>query len=155
MKMKLANPTLTVTSKVHFHRLDKGRLEMRRGTAPPPVASAGRVPRITRLMALAIRCDDLLRRGEVKDLADLARIGHVTRARMTQIMNLLMLAPAIQEAVLYLSPVASGPDPIKEWQVRPIAAEPCWQKQHIRWRKLTNGQMLRISRITRNTRSGR
>jgi len=52
-------------------------------------------------MALAIRFDDLIRRGEVRDYADLARLGHVSRARITQIMNLLNLAPDIQERLLF------------------------------------------------------
>ena len=62
---------------------------------PPP-----RIPRITRLMALAIKFQDMIDRGEVKDYADLARLGFVTRARVTQIMNLTLLAPEIQEALL-------------------------------------------------------
>ncbi len=44
-------------------------------------------------MALAIRFDGLMRQGVVKDQAELARLGHVSRARLTQIMNLLCLAP--------------------------------------------------------------
>jgi len=38
--------------------------------------------------------------GEMRDYADVARLGYVTRARLTQIMNLLLLAPDIQEALL-------------------------------------------------------
>ena len=38
----------------------------------------------------------------VTNYAELARLGNVTRARVTQIMNLLMLAPAIQEKLLFL-----------------------------------------------------
>lgn len=135
--MKTVENALTVTCKVHFNRAAKGRLEMRRGAAPAPAeAPVGRVPRISRLMALAIRFDDLLRRGEVKDLAELARVGRVTRARVTQIMNLLMLAPDIQEEILFLSLVTEGHDPIKEWQVRPIAAEAVWVRQRKAWETL-------------------
>ncbi len=47
----------------------------------------GKLPRVTRLMALAIKFDGLLRDGLVRDYADLARLGHVTRARMTQLMG--------------------------------------------------------------------
>src|SRR5690349_4412203 len=119
MKMTLKNPTLTVTCRVYLHQCEKGRLEMRRGTVPLRATITGRVPRISRLMALAIRFDDLLRRGEVKDYAELARVGHVTRARVTQIMNLLYLAPRLQEELLFLSTVECGRDRIKEWQVRP------------------------------------
>ena len=63
-------------------------------------ASLTRIPRITRLMALAIKFQDMVDRGEVRDYADLARLGYVTRARLTQIMNLLLLAPEIQEQIL-------------------------------------------------------
>jgi hypothetical protein len=34
-------------------------------------------------------------------IAELAQLGRVSRARITQIMDLLMLAPEIQEEVLY------------------------------------------------------
>ncbi len=56
----------------------------------------GNMPRISRLTALAIRFEGLVRRGDLRDYADLARLGCVTRARITQIMNLLHLAPDIQ-----------------------------------------------------------
>ena len=68
----------------------------------------GRVPRVAKLMALAIRFEQLVADGVVGDYAELSRLGHVTRARMTQIMNLLHLAPDIQEAILFLPRVESG-----------------------------------------------
>jgi hypothetical protein len=89
-------------------------------------------------MALAIRFEGLLARGEVKDYAELARLGHVTRARVTQIMNLLQLAPDIQEQILFLPEVEEGRDPVKEWQVRPIAAEADWGRQSGMWRDLSH-----------------
>jgi hypothetical protein len=52
-------------------------------------------------MALAIKFQDTVDRGEVRDYADLARLGYVTRARLTQIMNLLLLAPDLQEQLLF------------------------------------------------------
>ena len=82
---------------VHFTRASAGRLELRNGHAPAkPELPLGSIPRITKLMALALRCEELVRSGEVADYAELGRLGHVTRARMTQIMNLLNLAPGIQ-----------------------------------------------------------
>jgi len=89
---------------------------------------------VTRLMALAIRFEHLIRDGEVKDLAEIARLGQVTRARVTQIMNLLHLAPDIQEAILALPRVEAGRDPITERELRPIAAIPDWRKQRAAWR---------------------
>src|SRR2546421_5818915 len=115
------NSTLTVTTKVHFGTAKKGALKMRMGPAPDAPVPAGRVPKLARLMALAIRLDNLLRAGDVVDYAELARIGHVTRARVTQIMNLLQLAPDIQEAILFLPGVEEGRDPLKEWQDPAIA----------------------------------
>jgi hypothetical protein len=93
----------------------------------------GNVSRVSKLMALAIRFDGLVRRGEVRDYADLARLGYVTRARITQIMNLLNLAPDIQEAILFLPRTVSGRDPIKEKDVRPIAAVLHWTRQRKMW----------------------
>lgn len=81
------------------------RHESPKGAQPDWVSGAGspsRVPRIARLMALAIKFQDMVDRGEVRDYADLARLGYVTRARITQIMNLLSLAPDIQEHILFL-----------------------------------------------------
>src|SRR3954454_14774194 len=129
--------TLTFKTQVHFHRADKGAMEMRRGEAPALApAPTGRVPKIARLMALAIRFDGLLARGEVKDYAELARLGHVTRPRVTQVMNLLQLAPDIQEQILFLPEIEGGRDPIKEWQVRPVAAEVDWGRQREMWGRL-------------------
>lgn len=135
--MTATQSNLTFQCKVHFTHARRGRKQMAVGEAPVPTpVPLGRVPRIARLMALAIRFEGLLAGGEVNDYADLARLGHVTRARVTQIMNLLNLAPDIQEELLFLPPVEAGRDTIKEWQVRPIAAEPDWRKQRKGWRTL-------------------
>ncbi|MCG3138851.1 MAG: hypothetical protein HJJLKODD_02720 [Phycisphaerae bacterium] len=129
--------SLTVEFKVHFGRGAAGKREVRLGDAPPrPDLPPGNIPRITRLMALAIHCDELIRRGEVADYADLARLGHVTRARMTQIMNLLNLAPDIQEEILFLPRTTSGPDPIREREVRPMVVISNWRQQRKLWRQL-------------------
>jgi len=80
-------------------------------------------------MALAIRFEGLIQRGEVTAYADLARLGHVSRARLTQIMNLLNLAPDIQEALLFLPLVSQRREPVKEWMARPVAAEVEWAKR--------------------------
>jgi len=99
----------------------------------PSATESGRMLRVTRLMALALRFEHLLERGAVRDQAELAELGHVTRARVTQIMNLLYLAPDIQEAILHLPRITSGKDPITEREVRAIAQEPDWRRQRERW----------------------
>lgn len=107
--------------------------------SPPPELSPvpdGRIPRISRLMALAIRFDRLIKEGEITDQADLARLGNVSRARVTQIMNLLQLAREIQEALLFLPLTVRGRDPIREQHIRPVAAELEWRKQRRLWKGL-------------------
>ncbi len=121
--------------KVHFDTSRRGRKRAVVGDRPAPAApTPGRMPRVTRLMALAIRFEHLIRDGEVRDLAEIARLGQVTRARVTQIMNLLHLAPDIQQEILALPRVEAGRDPITERELRPIAAIPDWRKQRAAWR---------------------
>lgn len=126
---------LTVTKEIHFARARRGRKVIAEGSAA--VASVlGRVPRLTRLMALAIHMEDLIRLGEVADYAELARLSYVSRARVTQIMSLLHLAPDIQEAILGLPRAATGRHPVSEKVVRAIAAVPDWRKQRAMWRQI-------------------
>ena len=128
---------VTIEFNVHFARGSSGRREVRTGEpSAQPNLPVGSVPRVARLMALAIRCEELVRRGEVADYADLARLGHVTRARMTQITNLLNLAPDTQEEILFLPRTTQGRDPIGERDLRPITLLPDWRKQRHMWREL-------------------
>ena len=71
--------------------------------------------------------------------AELADLGHVSRARISQIMNLLNLAPDIQEELLFLPRTERGRDPIHLRQLQPIAAIPDWKKQRLHWRLLNAG----------------
>lgn len=125
---------VAVQFEVHFKSQAKGRKTVQRGAAPPPPPpDQGRVPRISRLMAMAIRIDEMIRRGEIRDYAEAARLAHMTRARMSQIMNLINLAPEIQEAILYLPPTLKGDDAITERDVRALAGESNWGRQRQNW----------------------
>ena len=123
-------------TKVQFRRVHRGRRFLETGRAPAALLPSGRVSRLSRLMALAIRFDGLIRSGAVADQAELARLGHVTRARLTQIMNLLLLAPDIQEAILFLPTIEHGRDRIHLRQLQPIAQVLDWQKQRRLWSEL-------------------
>lgn len=123
---------LTVKSKVHFQAGRESRKELRKGANPAPTPA--RVPRVARLMALAIRFEGLVRDGTVADYAELARLGHVTRARMSQIMDLLNLAPDIQESLLFATEVVEGRDVVTERGVRKVVANTRWGKQRAVWR---------------------
>jgi hypothetical protein len=94
------------------------------------------VPRIARLMALAIRFEGLVREERVQDYAELARLGQVTRARMTQIMKLLDLAPDIQEQLLFLPPVKG----LNERNLRPVVTQIDWRRQRRLFQKLWQSQ---------------
>lgn len=131
---------LTTEYKVHFEVGRKTRKKMMEGAAPPaPVTlvEPGAVPRVSRLMALAIRLNRLLGEGVARDYADLARLGGVTRARLTQIMNMLLLAPDIQEELLFLPRTIAGRHPVTEHDMRGIAAVPDWRNQRRLWNALT------------------
>jgi len=119
---------LVFQRKFHIERVKRGRKLFQSGSASGPVRP---IPRITRLMALAIQFDMLLREGRVASQAELARLGYVTRARLTQIMNLVLLAPDIQEALLFL-PFAES-RPVWLAQLQPIATVPDWTRQRELW----------------------
>jgi hypothetical protein len=124
-------PGVTLTCSLPSRRGSRGK-EQLDATALP----SGRTPRIARLLALALHCDALIREGHIADYAALAALGHVTRPRITQIMNLLYLAPDIQEEILFLPNVERGRDPIHLWDLQPIAAALDWHEQRARWRAL-------------------
>jgi len=96
----------------------------------------GGLPRITRLMALAIRCDELLRTGKVRDLEHLATIGNVSQPRISQILSLTMLAPDIQETLLFLSRLFEGKPEISEKSLRKITMLDDWDEQRKAWKQL-------------------
>ena len=131
---------MSVTVKFHVGNGKTGHKELREGEAPAEVP-AGRIPRISKLMALAIRFDQLIRDGVVANQAEIAELGYVSRARVSQIMDLLNLAPDIQEALLFLPRVERGRDPVTERELRSVVAEVDWGRQR--------GQLLATVRESR------
>ena len=99
---------ITVTHNLHFTRKARGRHQIAKELPATESVETGQVPRISKLMALAIHCDALIRNGDVADQSELARLLHVSQPRMTQIMNLLLLAPDMQEALLFMPRVVDG-----------------------------------------------
>jgi len=128
-------PDLTVSRRVSFGTAARGRRTIQPASPPKPTAPPP-LPRVTRLMALAIKLDGLIASGAITDQAELARAGCITRARATQIMNLLHLAPDIQEQILDLEPVFSGRDPVTERDLRALVAEANWAVQRRLWTQI-------------------
>ncbi|MEZ4651969.1 MAG: hypothetical protein R3E97_24845 [Candidatus Eisenbacteria bacterium] len=117
------------TYRVHFRRGDKGRRRLRSGQEPKPTETNRVVPRIAKLMALAIHLDKQIRAGVFEDYADIARLGGVSRARVSQIMDLLNLAPNVQEELLYLR----AGNRVSERSLRGIATTSSWAMQTRTW----------------------
>lgn len=122
--------------KVHIELARRARKQIKPGPEPVNDTPEGRIPRLSRLMALAIHFDSLIQQGGIYNQADLAQLGHVSRARVTQIMNLLHLAPDIQERILFLPLIESGHDPYPERKIRRIIRELEWEKQRQMWKRL-------------------
>jgi DNA invertase Pin-like site-specific DNA recombinase len=95
-----------------------------------------RVPRITRLLALALKFEELIRSGAVSNYTVMAQLGRVSRARVTQMTSLLNLAPDIQEEILFLRPEEARQLRISEPSVRKLSATLLWEKQREQWRRL-------------------
>ncbi|MBL8810545.1 MAG: hypothetical protein JNM43_10245 [Planctomycetaceae bacterium] len=127
---------MRVERPVFFHRATTGHKRVRRELAVAPVIQPGRIPRVSRLMALALQFEKMLQNGEATDQSSLARTMQITQPRMTQIMNLLHLAPDIQETILFLPRTIKGDDSIHEKMLRAMTAEVSWAKQREMWKKL-------------------
>lgn len=128
---------IKVKQKVEIVRGNAGRKQIASASVSRPATPVGRIPRIAKLMALAIRFDGMLQSGVVSDQSELARLAQVTQPRMTQIMNLLHLAADIQEQILFLPPVLKGNDPIHEKMLRPLTAQIDWRRQREMWQLTT------------------
>ena len=121
----------TVTRTVSF--AVKGKRKTDRNEEQP----VGRVPRISKLMALAIRYDQMLNDGVVQSQTELAELLHVSQPRMTQIMNLLHLAPEIQEEILMQQETMSG-QAITEHNLREIISSSSWNEQVMKWKRVSS-----------------
>jgi hypothetical protein len=119
----------TIECEMHFQRRGRGASKELRVGQKQEVVPQARVSRIARLMALAIRFEHLVRMGQVASYAELARLGQVTRARISQIANLLHLAPDIQEELLFWRRPPRGRDLLHLARLQPIAAAFDWKKQ--------------------------
>ena len=130
------NEPRTVQCTVHFEREARGRKRLEPGAEESAPLPPGRVPRLARFLALALRLEAQLRRGVLKDCAEVARVGHVTRARVSQTLTLVNLAPDLQEAILFLPRTQRGRDRVILSDVLPIAMELDWKRQRRAWRRL-------------------
>jgi hypothetical protein len=107
---------------------------------PKPRRERGHVPRVARLLALAHHFQMLLKEGVFDSQTELAQVAGLTRARITQIMNLLFLAPDIQEQILFLPRVTDGRDSVTERDLREVLTNLMWGEQRVQWAAIRPGQ---------------
>ena len=131
---------ITVKRKLNVQIVARGRKTIRPHDAnsdnsckPKPPA---RIPRIARLMALAIHYQEMLRTGEANDMIELSRRAKVSQPRMSQIMALNLLAPEIQTALLDIPPQSKGKPFLHEKRIRPITAMLEWTEQRVAWQQI-------------------
>ena len=130
------NDPTTITAPVKFTCAAHGRRRLGAADPAQPPAPPGRVPRVARLMALAIRFAEQVRSGVLPSYRVIADLGNVSRARVSQILNLVNLAPDVQEALLFQPRTERGRDPIHLRLLQPIASSMDWKKQRRLWQEL-------------------
>lgn len=113
-------------------RLEPTRADVVR--APAPREPVRRPARVALMLALAHRIERQIGNGELTDRAEAARRLGLTRARVTQLCDLTLLAPDIQEEILLLES-EDGVEPRSERALRTIVAEPSWARQRELWRR--------------------
>ena len=100
--------------------------------APPPPEPVRRPAKVARMLALAHHIQWAIDRGDVPDAAAVARRLGLTRARVSQLLDLCLLAPDIQEAILGLEAV-DGAEPMAERALRGVVQAASWEGQRAVW----------------------
>lgn len=127
---------ITVKRKVEVKLVTRSRKTIVPAAEPRPERQ-GRIPRISRLMALAIQFEEMLQTGEVPDATELASLYNVTQPRMSQIRALTLLAPDLQETLLNLPRETTGRSQIHEKCLRPLCAEVDFARQRAMWKAIS------------------
>jgi len=111
-----------------LHRVRKGHEKGFAETPPMAPAPVSRPARVALMLALAHKIQEAIDRGAVQDRAEVAwRLG-LTRARVTQLLDLTLLAPEIQEQILFAESV-DGIEPMSERAVRIATSARIWAEQ--------------------------
>jgi len=129
-------------AEIQFRLFSTKRPPAEAASGDTPASADGRVPRITEVMALAIQFQDMIHREQAQDYADLARLGCLCRERMSQIMELIWLAPDIQRELLEFKPTNTANFPVSEAAMRRIAANLDWGGQREAWRNIKQNNHL-------------
>ena len=116
-----------------LYRVQRGHGK-RFSTEPPP-GPVRKPARVAVMLALAHKIQEAIAQGKVRDQADVARRLGFTRARITHLLDLTLLAPDVQEQVLFLEAV-DGLQPMSERALRTVAHARTWREQLRRWSEI-------------------
>jgi hypothetical protein len=92
------------------------------------------------MLALAHKIQNAIDRGIVKDRAEVARKLGLTRARVTQLLDLTLLAPGIQEQLLFLESM-DGLEPMRECVLRAVVNTVVWAEQRVEWSQIVRPRL--------------
>ena len=134
------------------HLEARGRVTFRSGqesALPEPVRGPARVARV---VALAHHLQDAINSGRLTDQSSAARALSLTKARITQVLDLLLLAPVIQEEVLHLEAL-DGVEPMPErWLRDVLRVGPAWRDQILAWHRIR--ERIRVASTRRRAMAG-
>ena len=139
-----SKPPVCVVAEPHATACDAAVPEQTdtRATAAP------HVPKITLLLVLGHHFEHLVRDGVVRNYSEIARQTGLTRARVTQIANLTMLAPEIQDEVLILGDSDGSSRKSHERELRWVVALADWREQRQLCRRLASDTWRHVSTLT-------
>ena len=115
----------------HGYRFDEA-------PAPSPPAPARRPARVAHMLAFAHGIQRAIAQGTYADQADAALHFGLTRARMTQLLDLTLLAPDLQEVIIHLEAV-DGLEPLSARALRPLCQKPLWSQQRVLFKEKARG----------------
>lgn len=119
--------TLLNSSKVHEFDID---LETSLFRETPKDVLILKEPRLRQFLLLAYQAQELLNNGKAKDLKQIADWLNITHTKMYLLLNMLMLAPSIQEEILFSN------NNLPEYKMNEITREISWDKQKKMWQEL-------------------
>ena len=121
-----------------LHRVSRSHEKTFVEEPPAPRVPVRRPARVAIALALAHKIEEAIQRGVARDRADVARRMGLTRARITQLLDLALLAPDLQDQVLALESV-DGIEPKSERTLRSVAYAGPWAQQRVQWASAVNG----------------
>lgn len=111
-----------------LHRVRHGRRT--RFSTGPLQSPSERPARVAVTLALAHKIRQGILSGDVRDQVDAARRLGLTRARLSQILDLTNLAPDLQEEILFLEAI-DGHEPLCERALRGALRFAEWAEQRL------------------------